>query len=47
MKEIAGYRGVWVFAEQRKGRLLEVSLECLGGGRQLAEKLDVDLSGTT
>ena len=44
LKEIAEYMGVWVFVEQRKGKLMEVSLECLGGGKQLAEKLDTDLS---
>jgi len=44
LKEIAEYMGIWVFAEQRKSKLMEVSLECLGGGKQLAEKLDIDLS---
>jgi len=37
-------KGVWIFAEQRKGKLLDVSLELLGGGRELANKLGVDLS---
>lgn len=40
----AGYKGVWVVSEQREGRLMEVSLELLGEGRVLAEKLGVDLS---
>ncbi len=34
---------VWVFTEQRNGRLLEVSFELLGGGRKIAEKLNVSL----
>ena len=32
-------RDVWVFAEHRKGELLEVSLELLGEGEKLAERL--------
>ena len=35
---------VWVWAEQRDGRLLGVSLEILGKGCQLAEKLGVGLA---
>jgi len=35
---------VWVWAEQRDGRLLGVSLEILGKGYQLAEKLGVGLA---
>ncbi len=31
--------GIWVFAEQRKGELLDVSLELLGEGWRLAERL--------
>jgi len=41
---IEEFKGVWIFAEQRKGKLLDVSLELLGGGRELANKLGVDLS---
>ena len=37
------YRGVWVFAEQRRGHLNSVSLELLGEGRKLADKLGVGL----
>jgi electron transfer flavoprotein alpha subunit len=32
-------KGIWVFAEHRKGELLDVSLELLGEGRRLAERL--------
>lgn len=38
------YQGVWVFAEQKEGRLRRVSLELLGKGRELANKLSVDLA---
>lgn len=33
------YRGVWVFAEQRDGVLQKVSLELLGKGREIADKV--------
>lgn len=39
------YRGVWVFIEQNDGKIKGVSLELLGAGRKLADKLDVPLSG--
>lgn len=39
-----GYRGVWVFAEQRNGRVASVVFELLGEGKILADKLGVDLS---
>src|SRR3989304_8841806 len=35
---------VWVWAEQRNGRLFGVSLELLGKGAQLAEKLGAQLA---
>jgi electron transfer flavoprotein alpha subunit len=41
---IADYKGVWVFAEQRDGELQKVSLELLGKGREIADKLGVELS---
>ena len=41
---IADYKGVWVFAEQREGELQKVSLELLGEGRRQADKLGVKLS---
>ncbi len=43
--ELARYQGVWVFIEQREGQIAPVSLELLGEGRKLAEKLGVELSG--
>jgi len=33
------YRGVWVFAEQKEGRIANVTLELLCEGRKLADKL--------
>jgi electron transfer flavoprotein alpha subunit len=41
---IAEYKGgVWVFAEQRHGKLQKVSLEILGKGKEIAEKLNTKL----
>lgn len=39
------YKGVWVFIEQREGQIMPVSLELLGAGRPLADKLGVELCG--
>lgn len=36
--------GIWVFAEQRRGRLAPVALELLGEGRRLAASLDVPVA---
>jgi electron transfer flavoprotein alpha subunit len=33
------YNGVWVFAEQKEGKLANVALELLGEGRKLADQL--------
>jgi len=41
---IADYKGVWVFAEQREGELQKVSLEILGEGRRIADELGVKLT---
>ncbi|PKN22802.1 MAG: electron transfer flavoprotein subunit alpha [Deltaproteobacteria bacterium HGW-Deltaproteobacteria-21] len=46
-KEIPDFRdrkGVWVFAEQRDGKLVQVSLELLGEGQSLAAELKQDVS---
>jgi electron transfer flavoprotein alpha subunit len=42
--DINEYRGCWVFVEQNHGRPARVSLELLGKGKELAEKLGVDLT---
>ncbi len=39
-----GFKGVWVYAEQRNGKIASVVLELLGEGRILADKLGVNLS---
>ncbi|WP_079508219.1 electron transfer flavoprotein subunit alpha/FixB family protein [Mesobacillus jeotgali] len=38
-------QGVWVFIEVNEGKIEGVSLELLGAGRKLADKLDVPLAG--
>ncbi|MGO4888983.1 electron transfer flavoprotein subunit alpha/FixB family protein [Anaerobacillus sp. MEB173] len=42
---IEEYQGVWVSIEQRDGEIANVSLELLGAGRDLADKLGVELCG--
>ncbi len=42
---IEEYQGVWVFIEQNAGEVESVSLELLGAGRKLADKLGVPLAG--
>lgn len=44
VKDLSAYKGVWVFAEQRNGKLMSTALELLGEGRKLADKLGVELS---
>ncbi|MBW9174059.1 electron transfer flavoprotein subunit alpha, partial [Clostridium estertheticum] len=41
---IADYKGVWVFAEQRDGELQKISFELLGKGREIADKLGEELT---
>ena len=38
------YKGILVFAEHREGKLLDVGLELLGAGRQIADKLGQELA---
>lgn len=42
--DIHAYRGCWVFVEQSHGKPARVSLELLGKGKELAQKLGVDLT---
>jgi electron transfer flavoprotein alpha subunit len=42
---LSEYQGVWVFIEQNEGEIEGVSLELLGAGRTLADKLGVPLAG--
>ncbi len=39
-----GYRGVWVFAEQRNGKVRGVSYELIAKGRELADTLKTELA---
>ncbi len=39
--------GIWIFAEQRRGRLTPVALELLGEGRRLAEILHLPVAAGT
>ncbi|MCB2295376.1 electron transfer flavoprotein subunit alpha/FixB family protein [Clostridium algoriphilum] len=41
---IADYNGVWVFAEQRDGKLQKIALELLGEGSRIATKLGMELT---
>jgi electron transfer flavoprotein alpha subunit len=42
--DLASYKGVWVFGEQKNGTPAGVALELLGEGRKLADQLNVSLS---
>lgn len=42
--DVKGYKGVWVFAEQRGGKVASVAYELLGAGRRLADELNTELS---
>jgi electron transfer flavoprotein alpha subunit len=43
-EDISAYKGVWVFAEQRLGKIASVTYELLGEGRKLADKLNEPLA---
>lgn len=42
--KLEDYKGVWVFAEQRDGKVMNIAYELLGEGRKLADSLGVELS---
>lgn len=42
---ISEYKGVWVFCEQREGKLMDASIELLSEGRKLADQLETGLTG--
>src|SRR5271166_2702805 len=44
-EHLKAYRHVWVFIEYERHAIHPVSLELLGEGRKLADKLGVDLAG--
>lgn len=41
---VTDFKGIWVFAEQRDGKIASISYELLGTGRKLADELNVDFS---
>ncbi|WP_165776191.1 electron transfer flavoprotein subunit alpha/FixB family protein [Clostridium combesii] len=41
---LSDFKGVWIFAEQREGKLQKVALELIGKGKELSEKLGVELT---
>ncbi len=43
-KDLSAYKGVWVFAEQREGKIMSTVFELLGEGKKLAADLGVELS---
>ena len=43
--KIEEFKNVWVFCEQRQGKLMNTSLELISEGRRLADELHVDLCG--
>ncbi len=43
-QKIEDYKDVFIFAEQREGKVASVSYELLGAGRRLADKLNTGLS---
>jgi electron transfer flavoprotein alpha subunit len=42
--DIKGFKGVWIFAEQRNGKVSSVAYELLGVGKKLADDLKTDIS---
>lgn len=43
--DFSAYKDVWVFCEQKQGKIQSISYELLGKGRELADKLGVKLCG--
>ena len=43
-KDLSAYSGVWVFAEQREGKLMPVVAELLGEGTKLAADIGTHLA---
>ncbi|MDP2943521.1 MAG: electron transfer flavoprotein subunit alpha [Candidatus Omnitrophota bacterium] len=42
--DLSAYKGVWVFGEQKKGKVQSVAFELLGEGRKLADGLGTELA---
>ena len=45
LPDIKDYKGIWVFIEQKNGKVQSVSYELLGKAQELAKKLNCDVSG--
>jgi len=45
LPDTKGYKGIWVFIEQKNGRVQSVSYELLGKAQELSRKLDCQVSG--
>jgi len=43
--DIAAFKDVWVFCEQRQGKLMPTDFELISEGRRLADELGVQLCG--
>lgn len=43
--EISAFKNVWVFCEQRLGKMMPTTLELISEGRKLADELGVELCG--
>lgn len=43
-QDISSYEGVWILAEQRNNKLMDVAFELCSEGRKLADELDTTLS---
>ena len=44
-EDIASFRNVWVFCEQREGRMMPTTFELISEGRKLADELGCELAG--
>ena len=45
LPDIKDYKGIWIFIEQKNGKVQSVAYELLGKARELAGKLNCDVSG--
>lgn len=45
LPDIKDYKGIWVFVEQKNGKVQSVAYELLGKAHELAKKLDTQVSG--
>ena len=43
--DIAAFKNVWVFCEQRQGVMMPTTFELISEGRKLADELGVNLCG--